>query len=380
MKKAVILLILLAALVLPVDKIYAGEPPILTSPQNGATTTNSKLEWQAPPYQLYTQGSPYRVQVDDSMDFAIPITKDRYKDSTSYEPEDLTLSNWYWRVKAKDASGTWSDWSTIWSFTLTITPSPSPSPSPTPSTSPSPSPTSNPNLTISNVPSSVKVDQEFSVNISIVNFQPNSTYYLKGAFKLSGGANYFGLTKVGNDWVRNKEYYGDQDPITTDPSGNWNGNLYVQGDPHDAGFTGEGNYTFKVGYYFNSSSVSWSNEVNIFLDSPSGTISTSVSTSVPKPKPSPSPERGNLTNTQAFIITDRRSPKPTLTPIILGTISASALPPTPSTETPRTQVAGSTLGNIFMIGTGLIIILIAVLTFTFLKNGHFYNPFTKRNF
>lgn len=263
---------------------------------------------------------------------------------------------------------------------IIITPIPSPSPtlSPTPSPSPSPSPTPKSSLTISNVPSSIKVDQEFSVNISIVNFQPNSTYYLKGAFKLTGGANYFGLTKVGSYWVKNKEHYKDQDHITTDPSGNWNGNLNVQGDPSDAGFIGAGNYTFKVGYYFDSSSVSWSNEVNIFLDSPGGTTATSV----PQPKPSPSPKRGNLTNTQAFITEPPTGPtlKPTLTPIILGTISASALPPTPSTETPRVQVAGSTLANIFMIGGGLIIILIAVLTFTFLKNGHFYNPFTNRNF
>lgn len=367
------------------DKVFAGEPPTLINPQNNSTVTSSRLEWRAPSYTLYTQGDPYRIQVDNNLDYtpSTSIYRNEYTDNTFYSPQ-LTPGTWYWRVMAKDSNGIWSSWSDPWQFTLTATASPSPSPLPSPTSSPSPThsptPTSTltpqPNLTISNVPSSVKIDQEFSVNISIVNFQPNSTYYLKGALKLSGGANYFGLTKVGSHWVKNKEHYSDQDHITTDPSGNWNGNLNVQGDSSDAGFIGEGNYTFKVGYYFDSSSVSWSNEVNIFLDSPGGTTATSV----PQPKPSPSPKNGNLTNTQAFITTDRTGPKPTLTPIILGTISASALPPTPSTETPRTQVASSTLANIFMIGGGLIIILIAVLTFTFLKNGHFHNPFTKRNF
>lgn len=365
------------------SSIFAGDPPALINPQNNSTVTSSKLEWQVPAYTLYTQGNPYRVQVDDSLDFtpSTSIYRNEYTDNTFYSPQ-LTPGIWYWRVMAKDSNGTWSSWSDPWQFALTTatspSPSPSSSPSPTPSQSPSPTPTPKPSLTISNIPSSVKVDQEFSVNISIINFQPNSTYYLKGAFKLSGGANYFGSTKVGSHWVKNKEHYSDQDHITTDPSGNWNGNLNVQGDPSDAGFTGEGNYIFKVGYYFNSSSVSWSNEVNIFLDSPSGTTATSV----PQPKPSSSPKSGNLTNTQAFITGPPTGPtlKPTLTPMILGTISASPFPPTPSTETPRTQVASSTLANIFMIGTGLIIILIAVLTFTFLKNGHFYNPFTKRNF
>lgn len=124
--------------------VLAGNPPTLLSPSDNSTVPSSKLQWQAPVYSLASP-NPYRIQVDDDSTFS-SINKDYYTDNIYYTPT-LSLGNWYWRVKAKDTSGTWSDWSNIWSFILsdaTPTPSPSSTPSPTPTPTPAPTQTSSP--------------------------------------------------------------------------------------------------------------------------------------------------------------------------------------------------------------------------------------------
>ncbi|MEK6808212.1 MAG: hypothetical protein AABY14_00830, partial [Nanoarchaeota archaeon] len=120
--------IMVLGLFLLTSSVYAGEPPTLISPNNGSTVTTSKLEWQSPSYPIYTQGSPYVVQIKNIPTFT--SQDDRYKTNTYYTPQ-LSNGSWYWRVKAKDAIGTWSEWSNTWSFSLvtsTITTTPTPSP------------------------------------------------------------------------------------------------------------------------------------------------------------------------------------------------------------------------------------------------------------
>lgn len=294
--------------------VFAGDPPQLSSPSDGSTTSSSKLEWQVPSYALYS-GNSYRVQVDDDSSFS-SLNKDYYTDNTHYTP---TLSDglWYWRVKAKDAGGVWSDWSSVWSFTLTSnSPNPSPSPTsdpssdpaptpiPTPTPQPTPQPTSSSqssSFLISGVPSQINSDQSVNVivNLSLPN-NPNTKFYLKGAFKKSDGSNYFGQTLVSGSWVKNGSSFSSQFPITTDGSGNWSGNLEVMVDSEDSGFTGSGDYIFKVGRYTSSGSgPTWSNEITIkIVNVESGVQKVQGSTPIQtKTTNSPSPSAYKLTST-----------------------------------------------------------------------------------
>lgn len=151
------------------DPVLAGEPPALITPENNSTVSQSKLTWQAPSYPLY-QTNPYRIQVDDNSDFS-SINKDYYTKNAYYTPS-LSEGIWFWKVKVKDSTGVWSDWSNIWQFTLSsaqespspepaaiptpipTAPSPISSPSPTPSPIPSPSPTPKPSSISTPTPAS----------------------------------------------------------------------------------------------------------------------------------------------------------------------------------------------------------------------------------
>lgn len=165
------------------------------------------------------------------------------------------------------------------------TPTPSPTPSATQSSTPNTSAISS--FAVSNIPSQINVDQSFKVfaSLSLPN-NPDSFYYLKGAFKKTAGSNYFGKTLTGSSWVKNSSTFSDQYKITTDSSGNWSGNLEVQPDSDDSGFAGTGDYIFKVARYSSSGSgPTWSNEAAIKIistesNSQGSAITESTSTSI----------------------------------------------------------------------------------------------------
>ncbi len=121
------------------QKILAVSSHVIVSPSDGSTTsdTSPKLSWTFSD-QCYASGSCFRVQVATSSSFA-SMTKDTYTDSTSYSPR-LSLGNWFWRVKGRDTSGSWGEWSSS-SFIIVSSPSPTPTPSPTPAPSESSTPT-----------------------------------------------------------------------------------------------------------------------------------------------------------------------------------------------------------------------------------------------
>lgn len=281
--------------------VYAGEAPLLQNPANTSTTNSTKLEWQQPSYSLYSS-NPFRVQVDDASDLSSP-DKDYYTANVSYTPT-LVAGLWYWRVRARDNTGTWSDWSNIWSFTYsqsTPTPSPTSTPTPTPSSSNTPQPSSS-SFQISQTPSKVDSNQSFSVNISITGLTPNAKYFIKGAFFKSGSTNYFGKTKVGSDWIKNSSTYSSQYSFTTDSNGNPNLSLEVMPDESDSGFSSSGNYLFKVGRYNSSGSgPTWSNEVEIAINKSSSATTTSGSTanlSSPSPTTKSSTSQTKTTSTE----------------------------------------------------------------------------------
>jgi hypothetical protein len=212
------------------------------------------------------------------------------------------------------------------------TPTSSPSPTPTPTSSPSPSPTpvSSPQsaFIISNTPSVINSDQAFSVNVVLSSNSPSSKYYLKGAFIKNGFNNYFGYTKVSGNWVKNAEPYASQFSITTDSLGNYSGSIETKPDPNDNGFSGTGDYTFKIGKYLDgNSSISWSNETNIKINS------TLTPTPTPSLTPSPTPSPTTRPTT---------SPSSTRTPL---PTSDNGSTPTPSDDSLSENETFSFLSN-----------------------------------
>lgn len=175
-----------------------------------------------------------------------------------------------------DGTGNWTIFSTSSkgstnNTSSTSIPIPTPSSTPTPpSSTPTPAssatqPTSS--FIISNTPSQISSDQSFAVSISLsLPDNPNTNFYLKGAFKKAGNLNYFGLTKVSGNWVKNSKSYTNQFLVTTNLLGNWSGILESKPDVEDLGFTGNGDYIFKIGRYDpteSNPSVLWSNGLTI---------------------------------------------------------------------------------------------------------------------
>ncbi len=250
------------ALFLFPHSVLAISAPVLINPSDTTSINVPILNWQAPSYPLFPT-NPYRIQVDDDSSFISPY-RDYYTSSTSYAP-NLADGLWYWRVRARDSSGTTSDWSSTWSFTLSP-PTPTPTPTPQSTAMPVPSSSSNPSSTfnISTDASSINSDDILTVAATTTGLDPNTRYYLKGAFIKPGSSNYFGKTLVSGNWVKNSQTYSSQFPMNTDSAGVWNGSIQVMPDPEDSGFTGSGSYIFKLGRYSASGSGPvWSNEVNI---------------------------------------------------------------------------------------------------------------------
>ncbi len=314
--------------------IKADIPPTLISPANTTTVSSSKVTWQTPEYQLAATDK-YRVQIDNQSDFSSP-EKDYTTNNTSYTPS-LAEGIWHWRVKAKDSTNQWSDWSSVWNFTYSLAPTPSPTPTPQPSatitpsptpvsstpepsntpdpspletptplpsvnptatptptiaasSTPLPTPTSSPKSTLSfsQPPTIINSNQPFLISVTFLNFTPNQKYFLKGAFKKGSSSNYFGKTLVSEQWINNSETALKQLPIQLDTSGNWTGNLEVSPDAEDSGFTGTGEYIFKIGYYNSSGeNLTWSTEKTISIVAVASPTSTPTNSTTPVSTPTP---------------------------------------------------------------------------------------------
>lgn len=233
-------------------------------------------------------------------------------------------------------------------------PNNSSTPMPTQTSTPTSLPTSTPtsSFTISNIPSQVNSDQSFttSVSLSIPN-NPNANFYLKGAFKKADSSNYFGLTKVSGNWIKNGSSFSNQHPVTTDSSGYWSGDLEVKPDSEDSGFTGEGDYIFKVGRYTSSGSgPTWSNESTIKIISLGGNQEES-------PANSKTPSQGSSVTNAKTTKTGSNPSKSNETLIynIASVAAATASATESSTTSTETGVKNQKQTNLF-IWAGLIFI------------------------
>ena len=367
----------------------AGESPLPLSPDDNSTVSQSKLTWQPPSYSLYST-NPYRIQVDNNSDFSSP-DKDYYTKNNYYTPS-LSDGIWYWQVKAKDSAGTWSDWSNTWNFNFSAfrpTPAPTPSPTPIPTPVPSPSPLSAPTNTptpssstassfvVSNIPNQINSDQSLIVSVNLLlSNKPNANFYLKGTFKKTDGLNYFGKTKVSGSWAKNSSSYSNQFQITIDSQGNWSGNLEVMPDIDDSGYTGSGDYIFKVGRYDTfGSGPTWSNDTSINInditstaqtDQTTSTVSNNTQADVPSTKSLPSAQTSyKPTSNKLSIINPKSLIKIDYRIASVAGASISAKESTPS-EKINQKVNNKT--NFFLIG-GITFISMSItfLGYLFLK-------------
>ncbi|SRR5260221_2100936 len=159
---------------------------------------------------------------------------------------------------------------------------------------------------------------EMTITIaSMSGFVNGETLYIKGAFYKDGSSpNYFGNTKNGNNWTKNGDTTTNQRQIAI---GNWDQTIVVKGDFDDSGYInyGEGDYKFKVGFYYltsggNPSPVNWStNSTDIAINNPDPTptptspppTNTPVPTSTPQPTLSPTHSTGSGSSTPTVTVT-----------------------------------------------------------------------------
>ena len=95
-------------------------PPVLASPRDGATFTDTltpTLEWQAP-----LGAESYSIQIAKDEEFTILVVEEAQLPQPQFNVPWGNMENgntYYWRVNVSKAIGT-SDWSDAWSFTLEL--------------------------------------------------------------------------------------------------------------------------------------------------------------------------------------------------------------------------------------------------------------------
>ena len=265
MKKIVLVISVYFFLNIPKPCLAINPPTILSPTYDQITSdTSPKLEWSNDNPCPESQ-SCYKVEISSNKSFD-QIEKETYTNNTYYSPS-LKEGFWFWRIKAKNQNNTWSDFNTS-QFQITSSLStPKPTISSTSTPSPVPTEKTTQQFLITSSDNLVTEEKIVVINTSITNFQPNTDFYLKVAFYKEGKTNYFGLTKVESNWIKNNENYSKQKKVTTNEQGNWNGIIETKIDLNDTGFEQKGSYLFKVGRYSQSGAgPTWSNTLPITID------------------------------------------------------------------------------------------------------------------
>lgn len=179
-------------------------------------------------------------------------------------------------------------------------------------------------ISITGNTSSLLSDDTLTLTASASGFVDGEIIYVKGAFYLVGTANYFGYTQYNEDtWIKNSASNASQRMVKI---GEWDGGLVVKSDFGDSGYKGEGEYQFKLRYYYGSSlTPDWStNVLTIGISEPDPTITpTPFPTNTPTNTPTPSPiPTSTPVPTSAPIATV----KPTNVPTIIITSQQTVIP------------------------------------------------------
>lgn len=226
--------------------------------------------------------------------------------------------------------------------------------------------------------------EELSVTASVSGFTHGETIYIKGAFFKEGTSNYFGFTKNGTEWIKNGESTINQKQIIPDV---WDGVLISKSDYTDSGFIGEGEYLYKVGFYYTTSggslsSVHWSsNAIPLHIKPPVPTSTptpTSAYTPTPTPtlmatptiKPTATPTKGASTvktSSPARVVQNVASSSvknaADITNSPTGEIMGTSVIPTPTVLIEgTTQKTGVPLiGSILFVGIGLALLSVVLV-------------------
>lgn len=236
---------------------------------NTQSSDDLTLSGNIEPLQFKTFDHP-KGWLNDSSDETVNLLQnDSTVDSYSYKTASLgkTFSkiDGNWTADTTPSKGS-ANISPSPSQTPSMSPTPSPisQPSPTsqPSNTPTPSINTKPTFTISNIPQEISSSDIVTVSIQITDqSSTNTVFFLKPAFKKIDSSNYFGLTKVGDEWIKNSDSYNKNIKVTTDRHGNWSGKIEFKVDPFDSGYSGGGKYLLKVVKYTeDGTGPAWSNE------------------------------------------------------------------------------------------------------------------------
>lgn len=317
----------------------------------------------------------------DTIKLVLKTAIDSPTDQVTY-PGDISIpSSGQSAGRNPDLTGGWVIFSSPTKGVTNNTGVSAPTPTPTPVSTSTPSPTDSPisSFLISNIPSQINSDQSFKVTVNLsLPDKPNTKLYLKGAFRHPDkSSNYFGMTKVSGNWVKNGSSYSNQFPITTGSSGNWSGNLEVKPDTDDSGFTGSGDYIFKVGRYKESDnpSVIWSNESNIDITSTAVSTQQNTSASTSKTTPSSNPSHPSLTSQEKRLSKSTQSPKFNYQIASIAAVTASA--------TPTTQISvKSQKQTNYFVWAGIVLILTGTFSIGYIylrKHASIHIKFRKRD-
>ena len=163
------------------------------------------------------------------------------------------------------------------------------------------------------------------ITASYSGFSDGEEIRIKGAFFKDGSTNYFGYTKNGDVWIKNSAATTEQILVTLPM---WQGKIQIRNDGNDSGFSGSGEYLFKLRYYYNSSSSDWSeNALHV-------TIIASTPTCTPSPSSTPTPTINTFvpaTSTPLLTLTPTPSSNP---------ISVSLIEIKPSILASRSDILG----------------------------------------
>lgn len=233
----------------------------------------------------------------------------------------------------------------------------------TPTTTPTPQPTSQPStastpktsFVISSSQTSLEQVEVLTTTVAMTGLKPNTSYFLKGAFRKPSSINYFGQTQVDTTWVKNNKSYSNQFPIESDNQGALNGSLSFLPDFEDSGFAGEGEYLFKVARYTSEGSgPAWSNELTITLP--------------PKPTLAKTSHSPRPLNTQNSLNT--LTPNSSIQIPVLGSASGSAALETKSNQLPRIKRFEA---KFILLASILFLVGIALLAYVVKKRYHIFH-------
>lgn len=335
--------------------------PIITGPSSTTTDTSPKLSW-AYTDSCSTNESCFKIEVDDSSDFS-SLNKNTYTNNLYYSPQ-LSIGKWYWRVKAKDQTNTWSEYNSGSFEIVAESQNNSPTPTPTPeqsTTSNNSESKSTSSFEIFQIPSSISSDESFIVKVKLTGYVANSNYYVKGAFFKEGSINYFGKTFVSGNWIKNSENFTKQYQISTNSNGDFEGEIKLMADPDDSGFDGTGSYRLKVGRYNSSGSgPTWSNVQVIQISYTETQKQETTKSSSKQPSPTADPKNPAPQTNSSIIKTSKAAAKPKASILkpqiatVSGISTKSADIKEPSSPT---IVKAELKINWYFIGSGIMVLL-----------------------